>query len=75
MSEFVEINRSSQLPLYLQVTNQIKRQISIGQLPLGTRLPTIRQLAKSLGVTRSTVSNAYRITSYNVCYTKLLRFK
>jgi len=59
MSEFVEIDRSSRLPLYLQVTNQIRRQISIGQLPLGTRLPTIRQLAKMLGVTRSTVSSAY----------------
>lgn len=59
MSLSIHIDRSSRSPIYQQIVNQIKREISIGDLPAGTRLPAVRVLAESLGVTRLTVHNAY----------------
>ncbi len=59
MSLSLQIDRESRCPIYQQIVNQIKRQISIGDLPAGTRLPAVRHLAFMLGVTRLTVHNAY----------------
>ncbi len=53
------ISRDSKPPLYRQIAEQIKTQISNGRLPANSRLPTVRGLARSLGVTRLTVQNAY----------------
>ena len=53
------VNRESKPPLYRQIAEQIKTQISNGRLPANTQLPTVRGLARSLGVTRLTVQNAY----------------
>ncbi len=53
------VNRASKPPLYRQIAEQIKTQISNGRLPANSRLPTVRGLAHSLGVTRLTVQNAY----------------
>ncbi len=53
------VNRESKPPLYRQIAEQIKTQISNGRLPANSRLPTVRGLARSLGVTRLTVQNAY----------------
>ena len=38
----------------------IGRLITAGDLPVGTRLPTVRELAKELGVSPTTVSEAWR---------------
>lgn len=59
MSVVLEIDRNSDWPIYRQIVAQIKQQISLGDLPAGTRLPPVRQLAESIGVTRLTVHNAY----------------
>jgi len=56
----VELDRSRGLPLYLQISRQIRDQIRSGELPPGTRLPPERRLAAMLGVNRTTVVNAYR---------------
>ena len=53
------INREIKPPLYRQIAEQIKTQIGNGRLPANSRLPTVRGLARSLGVTRLTVQNAY----------------
>ena len=53
------INRDSKPALYRQIAEQIKTQISNGRLPATSRLPTVRGLARTLGVTRLTVQNAY----------------
>ncbi|MFQ6015682.1 MAG: GntR family transcriptional regulator, partial [Anaerolineae bacterium] len=53
------LNRESDEPLYLQIRNQIRDLILSGDLPAGGRLPPERELAASLGVNRTTVSNAY----------------
>lgn len=46
-------------PLYDQLALAIQRRIESGELPIGTRLPSERALAKSLSVSRTTVINAY----------------
>lgn len=38
----------------------IGRMISAGELPVGSRLPTVRELARRLGVSPTTVSEAWR---------------
>src|SRR5579859_5001420 len=54
------IDRQSKSPIYRQIAEQIRLQISDGRMPVGTRLPTVRELAVMLSVTRLTVQNAYR---------------
>src|SRR5688572_10469416 len=46
-------------PLYLQIRDQLKHQMSVGTLAPGQKLPSSRQLATDLGVSRITVTNAY----------------
>jgi DNA-binding transcriptional MocR family regulator len=55
----ISINRNSPQPLYTQLAHDIQRRIRSGALPAGARLPTVRELARQLGVTRLTVHTAY----------------
>src|SRR6185436_17725968 len=55
----IELNRSSAQPLYVQLAQDIQRRIRSGALPPGARLPTVRELARQLGVTRLTIHSAY----------------
>lgn len=59
MSLAIELNRKADQALYQQIVEQIKAHICDGRLPAATQLPTVRELAKQLGVTRLTVQNAY----------------
>lgn len=43
-----------------QVRDQILALVARGALPVGARLPPIRQLARDLGVSPGTVARAYR---------------
>ena len=45
--------------LYRQITETLQREIADGTLPAGTRLPSSRQLARDLRVSRITVVTAY----------------
>lgn len=54
-----QLARDDGVALYQQIVDQLKSQIRSQQLPNGARLPTIRQLAQELGVTRVTVQSAY----------------
>ncbi len=47
-------------PAYKQIAEQIKTRICDGRLLSGTRLPPVRRLADTLGVSYLTVHNAYR---------------
>ncbi len=58
-AELLQVNRQRQQPLYQQIAEQIRVQIGAGRLPAGTQLPTVRQLAGMLGITRVTAQNAY----------------
>jgi DNA-binding transcriptional MocR family regulator len=53
------LNRDSHIPLYNQIAIQVREMIIRGALKVGDRLPANRELAKSLGVNRSTVTTAY----------------
>ncbi|SDK56525.1 DNA-binding transcriptional regulator YhcF, GntR family [Lentzea albidocapillata subsp. violacea] len=48
------------VPPWRQVRDQLVRLINGGVLPVGSRLPTIRQLAADLGLAAGTVARAYR---------------
>ena len=45
----IEIRDGSDVPIYLQLRNQIVAGISDGRLAPGERLPTVRALAEELG--------------------------
>ena len=49
----------SKEPLYLQIGQFIKQQIRSGQLPPGTKLPSIRHLAAALQISRTTAETCY----------------
>lgn len=53
------ISNKSGLPIYEQIKVQIKEQIMSGQLKEDEFLPSIRQLAKDLGISVITTSRAY----------------
>ncbi len=55
----ITIARESKTPVYIQIADQIRRQIEIGEIPDGQHLPSERKLAALLGVNRTTVLNAY----------------
>ena len=55
----IQINNSSDDPIYLQIKNQIKAQIISGQLEVGQQLPSIRFLAKELRISMLTSKRAY----------------
>lgn len=53
------IERESDVPLYRQLANQLRKLIRTGSLPPGARLPPVREVAAELGLTRLTVHSAY----------------
>ena len=53
------ISNQSELPIYAQIREQLKEQILNGQIPEGTVLPSIRVLAKEVGVSVITTTRAY----------------
>lgn len=55
----IQINNSSDDPIYLQIKNQIKIQIISGDLKVGEQLPSIRFLAKELRISMLTAKRAY----------------
>ncbi|WP_104110142.1 GntR family transcriptional regulator [Arthrobacter sp. N199823] len=60
MDAQIVIDLQTGTPPYEQVQTQISSLIAVGQLPAGTRLPTIRSLAADLGVAAGTVARAYK---------------
>lgn len=53
------INNSSMVPIYEQLTSQIKTAVSAGTLKQNDILPSVRQLAKELKISALTVKKAY----------------
>lgn len=53
------LSNQSELPIYAQIKEQIKEQIMNGAIPEDTVLPSIRQLARELGVSVITTTRAY----------------
>lgn len=53
------ISNSSDLPIYQQITNQLKDCILVGELAAGQQLPSIRALANDLRISAITTKRAY----------------
>jgi len=56
----LEINRKTGIPIYLQLSRQIEQMVLSGHWEKGMKLPTEREMAQRLGLSRNTVSMAYR---------------
>ena len=55
----IKINNAEKKPLYLQITDEIKKHIECGSIETNKPLPSTRILARKIGVHRSTVVRAY----------------
>ncbi len=55
----IQIQKSSEIPVYLQIAQSIIREIKSGIAKPGTRMPGTRELSQMLKVHRQTVVNAY----------------
>jgi GntR family transcriptional regulator len=59
MSGAFAISQSDKRPMYLQIMEQIKQRIAVGDWTEGQTIPSIRQLAVDLQVSVITVKRAY----------------
>jgi DNA-binding transcriptional MocR family regulator len=57
----VRIDPKASAPMYLQIANSLAAKIKECTLPVGTKLLPERELASLLGVSRTTIINAYRL--------------
>jgi GntR family transcriptional regulator len=57
---FITIDETDRRPIYQQVVDEIKALIAAGELPEGSSLPPVRQVAADLGVNLNTIAFAYR---------------
>ncbi len=55
----IVISHADARPMYLQILEQIKQRVAVGDWPPGTEIPSIRQLAVDLRVSVITVKRAY----------------
>ena len=58
---FIEIDFNSDEALYLQLRNQIIIGIATSQYQEGDELPSVRQLADTIGINMHTVNKAYSV--------------
>lgn len=54
-----QLVKESSTPLYQQLYSHVRTQVLCGNLQPGERLPSSRQLARTLGISRITVTQAY----------------
>jgi GntR family transcriptional regulator len=57
----IRVTLDGPTPVYRQIVDAIRAHIVAGRLTPGTRLPTVRELAASLGIHFNTVAEAYRV--------------
>jgi GntR family transcriptional regulator len=59
MHSEIVISKADGRPMYVQILEQIKERVAVGDWPRGGEIPSIRQLAVSLRVSVITVKRAY----------------
>ena len=57
----LELDLSSEIPIYVQLRNQIVMGIARGQLRTGESLPAVRRMAADAGINTMTVNKAYQL--------------
>jgi len=60
MSLVFSLSPASDIPIYRQIIQHIRRSVLLGHLKLGEQLPAVRVLAESLVVNPNTVARAYQ---------------
>lgn len=55
----LELKTDSSTPLYMQLYNYLREEITAGRLAAGERLPSLRSFSKELGISVTTVETAY----------------
>jgi GntR family transcriptional regulator len=55
----LRIDSSNRLPIYRQLANQLREAVARGRLPPDTRLPSVRELSRTLVVNPNTVARVY----------------
>lgn len=53
------ISQADSRPMYVQIVEQVKQRVAVGDWPPGQELPSIRELAIALQVSVITVKRAY----------------
>ena len=67
-----QIDLKNRKPIYEQIVENYKRLIISGELSENSKVPSIREMAKTLGVNPNTVQKAYReLESSSYFYTVL----
>ncbi len=56
----IHLDFQTRVPAYLQIYRQVQRLAAAGRLRPGDQLPTVRQLARQVGVNFNTSARAYR---------------
>jgi GntR family transcriptional regulator len=59
MHSDIVISQSDSRPMYLQIMEQIKQRVAVGEWAAGEEIPSIRQLAMALRVSVITIKRAY----------------
>lgn len=54
-----EVNTSGREPIYRQIASQVREAVARGRLAPGDRLPSVRELSKTLVVNPNTIARAY----------------
>lgn len=57
----ISLDMSSDIPIYVQLRNQIVTGIGKGELKAGESLPSVRQMARDAGINSMTVNKTYQI--------------
>lgn len=57
----MHLDFGSDIPIYIQIRNQIVLGIAEGKLAAGEKLPTVRALSEECGINMMTVSKAYQL--------------
>lgn len=58
--EIVSIEFDNNLPIYLQIMNYIKKEIVVGHLKAGDKIPAVRELALELQINPNTVQRTFQ---------------
>jgi GntR family transcriptional regulator len=56
----IDVQVSSDVPVYQQIINQVTYAIAAGALPVGSLILSVRELAGQLAINPNTVARAYR---------------
>ncbi len=65
------VNFDSRSPIYLQVINEIKKQLALAEIKPGDKLPSSRELAVLYSINPNTASRVYKeMETMGMCFTK-----